>query len=251
MAAARSRSWVMNSIPSPNSRRRSSRIAMTSACVVTSRAVVGSSASSRRGRVSSAAAIMTRCSMPPDIWCGYCRSLRSASSMPTWASTSAARRCACPAGTPRLARSASVMKSPMRRTGLMCALGSWKIIATWLRYWRSFAPASRPVSVPPNRIEPLTSAPRGNRRPIARAVMVLPDPDSPTRPSASPRRTISETSRSTGRFAPLVSSMTLRSVISSSGAPATAPGDWVAAAAAGSFIRGPPDRIRTAARPVR
>ena len=30
-------------------------------------------------------------------------------------------------------RSASVMKSPIRRTGLVCARGSWKIIATWPR----------------------------------------------------------------------------------------------------------------------
>ena len=48
-AAASSRSWVMNSIARPQSRRSSSRIAITSAWVVTSRAVVGSSASNRRG----------------------------------------------------------------------------------------------------------------------------------------------------------------------------------------------------------
>ena len=82
----------MNSMASPDSRRSSSRIAMTSAWVVTSSAVVGSSASSRRGSVSSAAAIMTRCSIPPDISCGYCRSRRAPSSMPTWASMSTARR---------------------------------------------------------------------------------------------------------------------------------------------------------------
>ena len=62
----------MNSIARPRSRRSSSRIAITSACVVTSSAVVGSSASSSRGSVSSAAAIMTRCSRPPDSSCGYC-----------------------------------------------------------------------------------------------------------------------------------------------------------------------------------
>ena len=61
---------------------------MTSAWVVTSSAVVGSSASSSRGSVSSAAAIITRCSIPPDSSCGYWRSRRSPSSMPTWASMS-------------------------------------------------------------------------------------------------------------------------------------------------------------------
>ena len=46
------------------------------------------------------------------------------------------------------------------------------------------------MSLPPNRIEPSTSAPRGSSRPIARAVMDLPDPDSPTRPTASPGRIV-------------------------------------------------------------
>ena len=106
---------------------------MTSACVVTSSAVVGSSASSSAGPVSSAAAIMTRCSMPPDSSCGYCRNRRSPSAMPTSPSMLAARLLASAAGTPRLVRRASVMKSPIRRTGFTCARGSWKIIATLLR----------------------------------------------------------------------------------------------------------------------
>ena len=42
----------------------------------------------------------------------------------------AARRARSAAETPRLVRSASVMKSPIRRTGFTCARGSWKIIAT-------------------------------------------------------------------------------------------------------------------------
>ena len=91
-APASSRSWVMNSSARPRSRRSSSRIAITSACVVTSSAVVGSSASSSRGSASSAAAIITRCSRPPDSSCGYCRSRRSPSAMPTSASSLTARR---------------------------------------------------------------------------------------------------------------------------------------------------------------
>ena len=106
---------------------------MTSAWVVTSSAVVGSSARSRRGSVSKAAAIMTRCSIPPDISMRVLLEPPVPSSMPTWASMSTARRRACAFGTSWLVRSASVMKSPMRRTGLMWARGSWKIIANWLR----------------------------------------------------------------------------------------------------------------------
>jgi hypothetical protein len=49
------------------SRRSRARI---SACTVTSRAVVGSSAISSRGSPAMAAAIRTRWAMPPEIWCG-------------------------------------------------------------------------------------------------------------------------------------------------------------------------------------
>src|SRR5262249_58547988 len=110
-------------------------------------------------------------------------------------------------------------KSPPRRTGLVCVRGSWKIIATWLRYRRRSAPASSLTSVPPNRIEPWTSAPRGSSRSIARAVIDLPDPDSPTRPTASLGRTVSETSRSTARLVWSASSSTVSPATSSSGAP--------------------------------
>ncbi len=49
------------------SARISSRIC---AWMVTSSAVVGSSAISTRGRQASAIAIIARCRMPPDNWCG-------------------------------------------------------------------------------------------------------------------------------------------------------------------------------------
>ena len=39
-------------------------------CVVTSSAVVGSSAISSEGEQASAMAIMARCRMPPENWCG-------------------------------------------------------------------------------------------------------------------------------------------------------------------------------------
>src|SRR5215467_13483863 len=92
------------------------------------------------------------------------------------------------------------MKSPILRTGFTWARGSWKIIATWFRYPRSAAPLSAMTSVPSKLICPLTCAPRGSSRSIARAVIDLPEPDSPTRPTASPGRMLSETSRSTARL---------------------------------------------------
>ena len=49
-------------------------------------------------------------------------------------------------GTSRSVRSASVMKSPIRRTGLMCARGSWKIIATSAAVLAQRAPAAPTTS---------------------------------------------------------------------------------------------------------
>ena len=43
---------------------------MICACVVTSSAVVGSSAISSAGSLIIAMAIITRCRMPPENWCG-------------------------------------------------------------------------------------------------------------------------------------------------------------------------------------
>ena len=112
------------------------------------------------------------------------------------------------------------MKSPIRRTGLTCARGSWKIIATWLRNPRSAAPASACDVATLEADLALTSAPRGSSRSIARAVIDLPEPDSPTSPTASPGRIASETSRSTARFTPCTSSSTVSPSTSSSGAAA-------------------------------
>ena len=184
-ALASSRSCVMNSSARPRSRRSSSRIAITSACVVTSSAVVGSSARSSRGSVSSAARdhhalqhaagqLVRVLPQPPlaVLDADVVQHLDRAPARP--------RRCA----TPRTVRSASVMKSPIVRTGLMCARGSWKIIATSPRYCRSAPPRSAehvaPVERDAARRRP---RPAAAAAPIARAVIDLPEPDSPTSPT--------------------------------------------------------------------
>ena len=53
------------------------------AWIVTSSAVVGSSAISTFGSHASAIAIITRCRMPPESWCGYSSSRRSGAGMRT------------------------------------------------------------------------------------------------------------------------------------------------------------------------
>ena len=70
ISATTPRSWVIMMIAVPNSSWSvviSSRIC---AWVVTSSAVVGSSAISRSGSLISAIAIITRWRMPPENWCG-------------------------------------------------------------------------------------------------------------------------------------------------------------------------------------
>ena len=69
VSATTPRSWVMRINARP-SRARSRKISRICACVVTSRAVVGSSAITRSGSQAIAMAIMARWRIPPDIWCG-------------------------------------------------------------------------------------------------------------------------------------------------------------------------------------
>src|SRR6186997_890228 len=65
-SATTPRSWVMRASAMPRSRCRRSSRASICACTVTSSAVVGSSAMSRRGLQAIAIASMTRWLMPPD-----------------------------------------------------------------------------------------------------------------------------------------------------------------------------------------
>ena len=192
----------MKSIPMPCSRCSRPRIARISACVVTSRAVVGSSQSSSRGSTVSAPAIMTRWSMPPDSSCGNWRRWRSGSGRPTACSSSSARARALSFGHPWLSRSDSVRKSPMRRIGLMPARGSWNTMDTVeRRSARTSSVEASSTSVSPTVMRPSTSAFWGSSRRTALAVSDLPDPDSPTSPTTSPTSTPSDTPSRSGRLA--------------------------------------------------
>ncbi len=84
------RSWVINSSAVPDSRTSTRRRSRICAWIVTSSAVVGSSAISSRGRQASAIAIRARCRIPPDSWCGYSRSRRAGSGIPTRRSSDSA-----------------------------------------------------------------------------------------------------------------------------------------------------------------
>ncbi len=93
-------------------------------CVVTSRAVVGSSAMSTAGREDMAIAIMTRCRIPPENSCGYWPRRSSGSGTPTSVSSSTARARAAAAETRSCSRIASTSWCPIVRTGFSDDIGS-------------------------------------------------------------------------------------------------------------------------------
>ena len=164
--------------------RSSSRIC---ACVITSSAVTGSSATISWGRQASAIAISTRCRIPPDSSCGKLRDRPG--SMPTLSSSSAARSRAWAAVVfGSCARIGSAIWSPIVWTGLSEFIAPWKMTAifpqrTERSSWSVMASTSRPSNV----IEPDGMvASRASSLGMARASEVLPQPDSPASPSTWP-----------------------------------------------------------------
>ena len=189
------RSCVTRITDIPSRRRSESISSRICFWMVTSSAVVGSSAMSSFGSLASAIAIITRCRMPPDSWCGNCDTRSAGRGMPTRPSTSTARSSAAAFDAPRCSRTDSAIWSPIDIVGLSDVSGSWKIIP--IRFPRtSSMPSSdsEATSVPSTTIRPpTTSPPPGSRRMIESAVIVLPEPDSPTMPRHSPGATDSET----------------------------------------------------------
>src|SRR5262249_62342360 len=94
-------------------------------------------------------------------------------------------------GTPRWACRASAIVAPIDILGSRLLSGSWKTICTSLRYALSAAPRSDPTSGPANVILPPDER---TRRRIARPIVDLPDPLSPTSPRPNgPAATSSDT----------------------------------------------------------
>ena len=155
------------------------------AWIVTSSAVVGSSAISRAGSQAIAMAIIARWRIPPESSWGCWRIRRSGEGMPTRRSISSARARPCAREAPRCRRGPSAICSPMRSAGLSEVMGSWNTIAIRSPR-RSEAPS---MSRPSNRAAPPERRSGGvGSRPIsASAVRLLPQPDSPTIASVSAR----------------------------------------------------------------
>ena len=161
--------------------------------MVTSSAVVGSSAMISLGLHASPIAIITRWRMPPESWCGYCCRRRSPSVMPTSWSSSIARALACASVIFRWMNSGSMICSPIERTGLSEVIGSWKIIEiSRPRIARMSSAESLSRSRPSNSTRPWVTRPAGlaSRPMIASDDTDLPQPNSPTIATISPRLTV-------------------------------------------------------------
>ncbi len=188
--ATRPMSWVVSNTAAPL-RRALSRSPTTCAWVVTSSAVVGSSAMSSLGSLAIPTAIITRWRIPPESWWGRCSARCSASAMPLPARSGTTRATASCRPNRRWALMASSIWVRTRSRGFSALVASWKDMATSSPRSRRRSSGSRAItSCPSTRIRPATMRPgSGTRRSTESPSIVLPQPDSPTRPTISPAAT--------------------------------------------------------------
>jgi hypothetical protein len=180
---------------------------------VTSSAVVGSSAINSAGSQASAIAIITRWRMPPDNWCGKSSKRSAADGIRTSSSTSIARWRAASFDLSECAWIASTICRPMLCTGLSEVIGSWNTIAMRPPRSNRRSLADRPsMSRPSKTSESALTRPGGEgTSPISDSeVTLLPQPDSPTRPTERARPT-SKLMPSTARNSPRSVSNQVRS----------------------------------------
>ena len=112
---------------------------------------------------------------------------------------------------PRCRESDSPSCAPMVMTGLRLLIGSWKIIAMSRPRSFSISVSGRSSrSRPARRMRPETRAKGGSRRMIESAVMLLPEPDSPTRASVSRAAMLKLISFSTASQRPSAGSSVVR-----------------------------------------
>ncbi len=179
----------MNSRVSESSRRSFRKRLTICAWIETSSEATGSSQTSTSGRMASARAMATRWRWPPENWWGK-RSAASAG-RPTAANQRATSAFASPRVTRPCATGPSAIVSPTRMRGSSEPNGSWKIICTRVVALRRLPPG-RPSMI--GRPSMKASPALGAWMPaITRPSVDLPQPDSPTSPSASPRAISKET----------------------------------------------------------
>ncbi len=157
--------------------------------MVTSRAVVGSSAIRISGLQASAIAIITRCLWPPESWNGYSSTIFSALGRPVIFRSSMVRLRASSFDSFSCERRFSATCFPIFMTGFREVIGSWKIML--MREPRSclrFSSSYFVMSSPSRRISPSVTLPvvPMSRPMMESEVTLFPEPDSPTSPSVCP-----------------------------------------------------------------
>ena len=153
-------SWVIMMTPAPVSCWATSMTSRICAWIVTSSAVVGSSAMSTRGLVAIAWAMTTRWRRPPENSWGKALTRRWGLGMPTRSSSSTARsQAALELRALSWAWSASTICVPTSKTGVRAERGSWKIIPRSLPRNSDISASPLPrSSSSPSRTEPVIFA---------------------------------------------------------------------------------------------
>src|SRR5580704_7427847 len=155
--------------------------------------------------------------------------------MPTVRSSPRARSRAARADRPLTRRGASATWAPTVITGSSALSVSWKIMASWCRRRSVELRSPREVTSSPATwtVPACTLAVRGSRPMIARSVMLLPLPDSPTMPSEPPAGRLSDTPSTARNLRWCRRTSTVRSLTSSSGLTAPPAAGLTAPPAAG------------------
>ena len=158
-------------------------------CTSTSSAETGSSHTISSGFSASARAIATRWRCPPESSAGYRR--WKCEGRATWSMSSSTRARRCLALPRRYVCSGSSMIRPTVNEGLSEEKGSWNTACTRCRKSLSPSPFSASTSLPSKLISPEVGSISLSSM---RAVVVLPEPDSPTIETVLPRGIFRETS---------------------------------------------------------
>ena len=172
---------------------------------------------SNSGSIASARAMATRCFSPPDNWRGFLSS-SDASSFTTASSSWTRFRIASRSHSP-ITWSGSARIAPIRCIGFRLASGSWNTICIRRRNERRIAGRTVARSCDRNRSSPPAA---GTMPAMARASVVLPEPDSPTSARTSPPRTFSVQLRTACTTRPPDRSVTESPATSSKGSPVMA-----------------------------
>src|SRR5215470_1766424 len=195
MCATAARSCAMKRYDTPSCACRSRRRFRIWARIDTSSAETGSSSTMTLGDSESARAIAMRWRWPLENSCGKSSAARSG--RPTRSSNRSRRLRTSADASDSLVTSGSTMIEPTRMRGLSDAYGSWNTACTERRYARRLPPSRAWRSCPSKRMMPPVG--RSSISTIF-AVVVLPQPDSPTTPSVLPvsiENEMSSTARTT------------------------------------------------------